>query len=359
MVFRVRSNQTMKFLGALILKEISKDRFTTNRLTLVYDHKKMPDGLGAQFQRILSLKALSDSIECRFESFSFENYDEAVFNNFEFEQKLHEIKKWTELINVSSSNRRPFSITIKTNPNKLFYLYIYRLIAKITFVRIRLVIAFPAILLDKNPWIYESFGKYLEQSTSIKNPSTKLQITVHIRRGEVLLSQFRDRYSPFEYYEQLLELLINELSIFGIQYSLTVLSEKISNPILESNNPKVVKSLEINPSNPYLKELENGKFQLLDEVFDAEKYPNLAQGQFLRNNDAFSDFRLMCNSDILLTSKSSFSFTAGLLNARALKIYEKFWHTPSGHWYTDITFKYQPREILSYWLTQNKFYETR
>jgi hypothetical protein len=198
-----------------------------------------------------------------------------LFNNFEFEQKLHEIKKWTELINVNSSNRRPFSISIKTNPSKLFYLYIYRLIAKITFVRIRLVIAFPAILIDKNPWIYEYFGKYLNANLLYPNPLKKMQIVVHIKRGESLLSQFKDRYLPFDYYEGLLKLLVRDLSLLDIEYSITVLIEKITNPILESNNPKVINSIQIDSNNPYLIELQNGKFYLLDETFDAGKYPYL------------------------------------------------------------------------------------
>jgi hypothetical protein len=349
-----RNSQLFKFLVTLILNKISADTFITGRLTLVYDHKAMPDGLGAQFQRILTLKALSESIKCNFESFTLEKYDEAVFNDLNAERKLNEINKWSNLMNITSCDRRPFSISIKTNPSKLAYLYIYRFIAKITFLRIRLIIAFPAILIDKNPWIYECFGKYLNQNLLYPNPLKKMQIVVHIKRGESLLSQFKDRYLPFDYYEGLLKLLVRELSLLDIEYSITVLIEKITNPILESNNPKVINSIQIDSNNPYLIELQNGKFCLLDETFDAGKYPYLAQGLFIRNNDAFADFNLMCNADVLLISKSSFSFTAGLLNAGALKIYHPFWHTPSGRWYTHQQFIQQPKEILLKWITQNK-----
>lgn len=349
-----RNNRFFKFLVTLILKKISSSIFITGRLTLVYDHEAMPDGLGAQFQRILTLKALSESINCNFESFVLEKYDEAVFNDFDSERKLREINKWSNLLNINSCYRRPFSISIKTNPSKLAYLYIYRFIAKITFLRIRLLIAFPAILIDKNPWIYEFFGKYLKQNLLHPNTSKKLQIVIHIKRGEALLSQFKDRYLPFDYYEDLLKLLVIEFSLLNIEYSVAVLVEKISNPVLESNNPKVINSIQTDSSNPYLVPLQNGKFYLLDEVFDEEKYPYLAQGLFIRNNDAFADFKLMCNADILLISKSSFSFTAGLLNAGALKIYNPFWHTPSGRWFTQQQFIQQPKEILLKWMNQNK-----
>lgn len=356
-VLYVKNNRFFKFLTALILKKLSTDTFVTGRLTLVYDQMAMPDGLGAQFQRILTLKALSESIKCNFETFVLERYDEAVFNDFSPEQKLREIDKWSNLFEISSCDRMPFSISIKTNPSKLAYLYIYRFIAKITFLRIRLIIGFPAILIDKNPWIYELLGKYLNQNLLHPSLPRKLKIVVHIRRGEVLLSQFKDRYLPFDYYEEVLKLLVRELKFFDIQYSVTVLSEKISNPILEANNPKVINSIQTDPSNPNLTKLQNGDFFLLDEKFDAGKFPCLAQGLFIRNNDAFADFKLMCDADILLISKSSFSFTAGLLNADALKIYHPFWHTPSGRWYTNLEFCQQPREILLKWKAQKKFQE--
>jgi hypothetical protein len=41
----------------------------------------------------------------------------------------------------------------------------------------------------------------------------------------------------------------------------------------------------------------------------------------------------MISSDILVMSKSSFSYVAALLH-QGLVIYEPFWHRPMGHWHT-------------------------
>ena len=40
----------------------------------------------------------------------------------------------------------------------------------------------------------------------------------------------------------------------------------------------------------------------------------------------------MLRADVLITSKSSLSFVAGLLNKKSIKIYTPFWHQPPREW---------------------------
>lgn len=65
-----------------------------------------------------------------------------------------------------------------------------------------------------------------------------------------------------------------------------------------------------------------------ESAFEAyRKYPI----QFHLKDDTFQSFIGMSFADILVTSASSFSYTAALLSKGEI-IYQKFWHPPRGHW---------------------------
>jgi len=60
--------------------------------------------------------------------------------------------------------------------------------------------------------------------------------------------------------------------------------------------------------------------------------PNLISAKWLDPSDPFNDFLEMARADILVISKSSFSFLAGLCNPASIKIFEPFWHATPKAW---------------------------
>lgn len=346
----LHTNKILIFIYSNIYEFLALTRFKTTKLILVYDAEKLKDGLGAQIQRILSVKALSEYLGSSFENFEIVDYDTQIFNHENFIEKKLVINKWKGLLKVDCVKYKRRSITININPKRIIILYIFRFFAKIFFTPIRIKIAFPGILIDKNPIIYKNCGKYLNSMSLNKRNSDYLKIVVHIRRGEALLSQFRDRYLPYGYYENILKSLISELDQLNLKYEIVLLSEKITNPILDQNDPKVINSIKSDKNNSFLSRLSDGNYFLSDEPIESSKFPILSTCELKKNNDPFSDFKLMCESDILIISKSSFGFTAGILNSQALKIYKPFWHNPSDDWITDLEFLNNSKKIVNEWL---------
>lgn len=322
----------LKFIYNHLFGFLQLDFFATKRLSFAYDATILQDGMGAQIQRIISLKAISDELRCHFEPFEILNFDEAIFNDFDKIKKRAMIDKWKNLLLIETYKNNRFRLTINFTSGRIIWLYLIRAISKLTFIPFRVKLAFPAPLIDKSNHIYEFCKNYFNQSTIKSTSNEILKIVVHIRRGEVLLSQFRFRYLPFDYYEDILSVIIPILDENNIKYRATVLIEKITNPYLSSKSEKIVQSILEDANNPNLRLLENGDYLLVDDPLDEVKYPFLGSCNLKNSNDAFSDFTDMCVSDILIISKSSFSFTAGLLNQRALKIFPTFWHSPPDSW---------------------------
>ena len=63
-----------------------------------------------------------------------------------------------------------------------------------------------------------------------------------------------------------------------------------------------------------------------------EKYRNLDLNvELMIDGCPFFDFHHLISADVLITSKSSFPYVAGLFtNGRV--IYNKFWHEPKSYW---------------------------
>ena len=66
------------------------------------------------------------------------------------------------------------------------------------------------------------------------------------------------------------------------------------------------------------------------KIENFEEYKNELT-QFYLNEDVESTFLYFCFADILITSKSSLSYTAALLNNNEI-YYTKFWHPPLKNW---------------------------
>lgn len=346
-------NSLIQSIFSFFIKILQSKFFINTRLSFTYDNMKLQDGIGAQLQRIISLKAISEHLGCGFCKFKIINFDETVFLSFTSDQKESMLKKWEQLLDIDSVESRS-GLQIRFNPKRLSYLYLIRIFTKLSFIPIKLSIAFPGPLIDRNNNLYEFCKNYSVEREQINIQSSVIHIVVHLRRGEALLSQFRSRYLPFEYYEDLLAIIVSEIKASSYDYKITVISEDNSNIILSSNDVKVINSIEIDTFNPYLVKQPNGDYVILNDNIDKDKYPILFSGAVKFSGDAFTDFNEMLRADILLISKSSFSFTAGLLNGKALKIYPSFWHNPPSTWVNFDVFTADYRRYINEFITQRE-----
>ncbi len=138
------------------------------------------------------------------------------------------------------------------------------------------------------------------------NDPTRCNVAIHIRRGDVTPKTHPLRYT-------------------ADSYNLTVL-EKIQT---------VLRGLGIDP---LIHVYSQGAVENFSEYARREMCLHI-------NESAFATFHAMVTADILVMSKSSFSYSAALLST-GIVFYQKFWHTPLREWINtennDFGFQIQP-----------------
>jgi hypothetical protein len=149
---------------------------------------------------------------------------------------------------------------------------------------------------DAQPDIYAKISDELRLKYAgkpiVRTPSC-LSIALHIRRGDVTLQSHPLRYTPNSKIRATIDSVIRTIERAGYAYHLSIYSEGV----------------------------EQDFCGILDCPFELHL-----------NGDPLDALQSMISSDILVMSKSSFSYVAALINQGSV-IYEPFWHRPMSHWH--------------------------
>ena len=126
--------------------------------------------------------------------------------------------------------------------------------------------------------------------------SDRLDVAIHIRRGDIVADQLWRRFTPNAYYSSVIRQLKTLLE-----------DQPFRVHIFSETKPK--------PS-------------LLDEDFSP--FEDLGCCMHL-DEDVFETVHHLVTADVLVTSRSSFSYVPGVLS-RGVVLYEPFWHSPMSSW---------------------------
>jgi len=268
------------------------------------------DGFGARFQRSLNLlffakhiqSTYNKDIEFIYSPLSYEGFGKNFYDrpstNFYYTTK--EVYKeraisWEEKINYNGKKITDIdinSLVVVFNPsysqlmndisNNLFNnkLYLYGQLTEYDTI---------------DTEIFSKYRKELSNKFDIKNPfnNDKLNISLHIRRDDVSETMNINRWVSDEYY---LDIIDN---------------------IKENTNREINLNIHTQKQN-----------------FNFEKFKdyNVLYDEMCEDYDSFLEFIF---SDILVLGKSSFSYSAALLNSNIV-VYNDFWHTKLKDWiYSD------------------------
>jgi hypothetical protein len=125
---------------------------------------------------------------------------------------------------------------------------------------------------------------------STKKPEIiPVDIAIHIRRGDVSETEFSNRYNTNTYYAELIEKIKNKYPT----YTVTIFSEG---------------------------------------AYEDFKSIGLDISCFKLNQDIFETFHSLVTAKVLVQAKSSFSYTAGILNSNTVYFMNGFWHNKLDDW---------------------------
>ena len=282
---------------------------------LTYANDRLMDGAGAQLQRIYGIYALS-----RFFGFA---YVHTPLKHIGYEglaalernaSNADALSKYNELFNISSDMPLPLD-TLEHEMEPLDVEAISAISKRTSqFNLFKLQSPYP--LADEKPAIYDSVKAI---SPFVSKPHSVLRLAIHVRRGD-LFAVDPDRMLPNSYYVTTARTIARVLEGLSIPYECELYTE-VANKAFEVTSAhhgihqRISRSVTLDPR--------------MNSLEDFDAIPHL---KIIANGDAIEALRGMATADILIMSRSSFSYVAAILNRRGVMIYHPFWHSPLPCW---------------------------
>ena len=150
-------------------------------------------------------------------------------------------------------------------------------------------------------------------------PNKALRIALHVRRGELMFVN-SERLIDNRYYINLAQTMTAALASRNIPFEVELHSELLQ------------KDSTVRPDDPAFKGRIDNLIQLRpeqDPFADFEVFPGLKR---YINEPTMTCIERLATADILVMSKSSFSYLAAILNVTGIVLYHPFWHYPLADW---------------------------
>jgi hypothetical protein len=309
---------------------------------LTYDNKINPDGAGAQLHRIYGIYCLSRLLGTKYihsplydvyyqgmGSFQADEKDPAFVDSFNETFTLPSDRTVTpdpkyvslESIPVGRLDR---SLRFEFAGRRKHLLPIRlskfgRMVADWSKSNAETVVRIgnPHTLLDRYARGYE----VCEALSPFKKekPRNALRIAIHIRRGEIMFVN-SERLIDMGYYVAIARKLSSILNAEEIPFELEIHSELLQ------------QEAAVKPGDPAFKGRIDDGLALRpeqDPFGDFAAFPGLKR---YINEPAMTCITRLATADILVMSKSSFSYLAAILNVGGIVLYHPFWNYPLDQW---------------------------
>jgi len=291
-------------------------------LYLTYNNTAHMDGFGSQLQRMLSVYCVAKEVGCGYIHSGFQDIQYQGLKCLEENKTDAEfVATANRLFKLEGDNTPRFDEVVLVEYLTREVLTRWLLDVASTKRTVLLRITYAHRLLDAEPEIF----RHAPVFPWVSQKPAPLQIAVHIRRGELFLVD-SDRMLPNEYYYGVMQQLRQMLGDSNRDHEFTIYTEQPT------------KRTEVSPQHPGIWNRFEANKVISPEQTDLSIFANIPNTRFKINTDPFETFIEMVNSDILVCSLSSFSYTAALLKKHGHVLIPKrrFWHGSMSHW-LDIT----------------------
>jgi hypothetical protein len=289
-------------------------------LWLTYDSHALTDGAGAQLQRILSIYLIAKAYGVKYihtgiHALSYQGAQQLEANTSDPQQ----VQRYNQLFTLPSDEHPAqfdavysvFDIQeslirqakeAKDDPRNILF--------RIRFAG-TMIDSTPSLLLNPLPfqWPLRTW------ETTQQRP---LSVAVHIRRGELFVVD-SSRMLPNSYYIECMRALQKLLSPV-LPFTFHIYTEQLTKPttITPTHHgicERIKDSVVVSPDDNHLEEFAEFK----DAVWHINTCP-------------IETLQALSTADILLASRSSFSYVAGILNRQGIILFHTFWHSLSPRW---------------------------
>jgi hypothetical protein len=329
-------------LNTITFKEIRGNEETVSTLVLTYDNEAIPDGVGAQLQRIYGTYAISRLLDVSYlhsplAEVGYQGLSalEANAADPDFHRLFNEVFTLPSDVDPSASAVAAMPTLRLPNismgvANELIAWSGGRGAGRPTLVRL----ATPHGIADQFP---DSYGACTQQSPfpAPARGGRPLRVALHVRRGEQVVLR-SDRMLPNSYYIGVARRVADALETAGLEYEIELWTEVptsdfVAGPQHHGINGRI--------SEPFAARAEMYGLAEFDEL------PNLVHRL---NGRAIDCLEGLATADVFVMSRSSFSYVAAILNRSGVVLYHPFWHSGMSAWIdVDPDGAFDPSRLLA------------
>ena len=185
---------------------------------------------------------------------------------------------------------------------------------------VRLVMPFG--IADRFPDCYEACKEISPFPAPALIPEGQpLRVALHVRRGELLVLD-SDRMLPNAYYIRVAQQIARVLEALGSDYQIELHTEVPSTEFT------------VRPEHRGIGHRIPDPVVVSPEMYRLDEFSVLPRLVHYVNGRAIECIRQLATADVLVTSRSSFSYLGGILNRKGIVLYQPFWHRPPSSWMT-------------------------
>jgi hypothetical protein len=310
----------------MTFKEIRGNEETVSTLVLTYDNEAIPDGAGAQLQRIYGTYAVARMLGVWYlhsplAKVGYQGLSALQANAADpgFHHAFNEVFRLPSDVDPSAAavagmpTLRLPNISLKL-AEELIARTGGRGAGSPTLVRL----AMPYAIADQFP---DSYGVCTQRSpfTAPPRDGRPLRVALHVRRGEQIVLD-SDRMLPNRYFVSVARRVADALETLGLEYEIELWTEVPAGDF--------VVGLYHHGINGRLAE----PFAVRAEMYGLEEFNELPNLVHRVNGRAIDCLEGLATADVLVMSRSSFSYVAAILNRSGVVLYHPFWHSGMSSW---------------------------
>lgn len=303
-----------------------------SKFALTYDNKASFDGTGAQIQRILGVYAICKRFDI---PYLHSGINELIITPLDPFQTEFELGEYLERVNQYFDFPSDIGAVCDRRVSKLQNLTKLKLLEMRARNKMHLgekeliAVANPFQILNQIPEIY---GLAARSVKHLDSESDSKKIVLHYRRGsntlDILPGESKPRGLSNEWYLRTLRKYVAHYQQLGIDFSVEIYTDMPKSSFTYVPNDFQSHLWSYEPR------FKDGAVEMLGEDIKSTVFAEFAEGLIVHHGgDPLQGLIDMSTADILITSRSSYSYVGGLLNQSGkIIIPPGFWHSKLDSW---------------------------